>query len=284
MGPNAIKSIVGPHQSSCFNRHLCIVPETDIRNPKNPTTMKYTMKNINFVLIVVALTTTINAFGQTKVDCEEKPYIEVTGSADHEVIPDEIYINIVFREKYVNKEKVTIESQEEKLKTFLKVIGVDIKNLYLSDVNADYVKVKWRTKDVLTKKDYTLKVATAATVGQVFQQLDQLEITDAFIAKVNHSKLDSLKKEVKVLAIKAAKIKADYLLMAIGEQVGKPLIVQERETEITPLSDVNVVGGRSGILYFSTPEVESDSNDKKEELQFTKLKIESFIYVKFAIK
>lgn len=284
MGPNVIKSIVLLHQSSCFNRHLCIVHETDIRNPKNPTTMKYTMKNINFFLIVVAFTTTINAFGQTKVDCEEKPYIEVTGSADHEVIPDEIYINIVIREKYVNKEKVTIESQEEKLKTFLKVIGVDIKNLYLSDVNADYVKVKWRTKDVLTKKDYTLKVATAATVGQVFQQLDQLEITDAFIAKVNHSKLDSLKKEVKVLAIKAAKIKADYLLMAIGEQVGKPLIVQERETEITPLSGVNVAGGRSGILYFSTPEVESDSNDKKEELQFTKIKIESFIYVKFAIK
>ncbi len=124
--------------------------------------MKYTMKNINFFLIVVALTSTTNTFGQTKVDCEEKPYIEVTGSADHEVIPDEIYINIVIREKYVNKEKVTIESQEEKLKTFLKVIGIDIKNLYLSDVNADYVKVKWRTKDVLTKKDYTLKVATAA--------------------------------------------------------------------------------------------------------------------------
>lgn len=246
--------------------------------------MKYTMKNINFFLIVVALTTTINAFGQTKVDCEEKPYIEVTGSADHEVIPDEIYINIVIREKYVNKEKVTIESQEEKLKTFLKVIGVDIKNLYLSDVNADYVKVKWRTKDVLTKKDYTLKVATAASVGQVFQQLDQLEITDAFIAKVNHSKLDSLKKEVKVLAIKAAKIKADYLLMAIGEQAGKPLIVQERETEITPLSGVNIEGARSQSLYYSTPVVESDYKDNEEELQFTKIKIESFIYVKFAIK
>ena len=56
--------------------------------------MKYTMKNVNFFLIVVALTTSINAFGQTKVDSEEKPYIEVTSSADHEVIPDEIYINI----------------------------------------------------------------------------------------------------------------------------------------------------------------------------------------------
>ena len=246
--------------------------------------MKHTMTNIKTFLIVVALTITTNTFGQTKVDCEEKPYIEVTGSADQEVIPDEIYINIIIREKYVNKEKVTIESQEEKLKTYLKDIGVDIKNLYLSDANADYVKVKWRTKDVLTKKDYTLKVYTATTVGQVFQQLDKLEITDAFIAKVYHSKLDSLKKEVKILAIKAAKNKADYLLTAIGEQTGKPLIVQERENDIKPISGVNIRGSRSEGIYYSNPFIDGISQDKEEELQFKKIKIEAFIYVKFAIK
>lgn len=240
--------------------------------------MKHTMTNIKIFLIVVALINTTNTFGQTKVDCEEKPYIGVTGSADQEVIPDEIYINIIIREKYVNKEKVTIEIQEEILKTYLKDIGVDIKNLYLSDANADYVKVNWRTKDVLTKKDYTLKVSNATTVGQVFQQLDKLEITDAFIAKVNHSKLDSLNKEVKILAIKAAKNKADYLLTAIGEQTGKPLIVEERENGITSREKV-LYSGR----YIDGVRVTSDS-DKEEELQFKKIKIEAFIYVKFAIK
>lgn len=247
--------------------------------------MKHAMTNIKTFLIMLAMTITINTFGQTKVDCEEKPYIEVTGSADQEVIPDEIYINIIIREKYVNKEKVTIESQEEKLKTYLKDIGVDIKNLYLSDANADYVKVKWRTKDVLTKKDYTLKVSTATTVGQVFLQLDKLEITDAFIAKVNHSKLDSLKREVKILAIKAAKSKADYLLTAIGEQTGKPLIVQERENGITPTLGVNFRGGRSDETAYYVDGVKvSGSADKQEELQFKKIKIEAFIYIKFAIK
>lgn len=240
--------------------------------------MKHTMTNIKIFLIVVALINTTNTFGQTKVDCEEKPYIGVTGSADQEVIPDEIYINIIIREKYVNKEKVTIEIQEEILKTYLKDIGVDIKNLYLSDANADYVKVNWRTKDVLTKKDYTLKVSNATTVGQVFQQLDKLEITDAFIAKVNHSKLDSLNKEVKILAIKAAKNKADYLLTAIGEQTGKPLIVEERENGITSREKV-LYSGR----YIDGVRRTSDS-DKEEELQFKKIKIEAFIYVKFAIK
>ncbi len=242
------------------------------------------MLKINTCLVLVALTIVTNAFGQANVNSDENPYIEVTGSASQEVIPDEIYINIVIREKYVNKEKLSIESQEEKLKTLLQEIGVDSKNLYISDANADYVKVKWRTKDVLTKKDYTLKVSTATTVGQVFQQLDKLEITDAFITKVNHSKIDSLKKEVKILAIKAAKNKADYLLVAIGEQTGKPLIVQERENGVTPMSGVNVRGGRSEGVNYSRPFIDSISQDKEEVLQFSKIKIEAFIYVKFAIK
>lgn len=245
---------------------------------------KYPITNIKVFFIVVTITFSAAVFGQYKVDSEEKPYIEVTGSADQEVIPDEIYINIIIREKYVNKEKITIESQEEKLKTYLKDIGIDVKNLYLSDANADYVKVKWRTKDVLTKKDYTIKVSTATTVGQVFQQLDKLEITDAFIAKVNHSKLDSLKKEVKISAIKAAKNKADYLLTAIGEQVGEPLIIQERENGITPTAGVNYRGGRSSEVAYYVDGIKVSGNDKEEELQFKKIKIEAFIYVKFAIK
>ncbi len=222
----------------------------------------------------------IRTFGQTRMDCEEKPYIEVNGSAEQEVIPDEIYISIIIREKYVNKEKVTIESQEEKLKTYLKEIGVDIKNLYLSDANADYVKVKWRTKDVLTKKDYTLKVSDATTVGKVFQKLDKLEITDASIERVDHSKLDSIKKEVKIKAIKAAKNKADYLLAAIGEQTGKPLIVQERDNGMPLHFAANVRNDEEAYSWDSA----GTRKDKKEEIEFSKIKIEASIYVKFAIK
>ena len=115
-------------------------------------------------------------------------------------------------------------------------------------------------------------------------QLEKLAITDAFIAKVNHSKLDSLKKEVKILAIKAAKNKADYLLSAIGEQTGKPLIVQERENAITPTSGLNYRGSRSGEMPYFVNGVRVYGSDKEEELQFMKIKIEAFIYVKFAIK
>ncbi|MCE3278899.1 MAG: hypothetical protein K0S44_1090 [Bacteroidetes bacterium] len=238
------------------------------------------MKHLTKLLVVTAFTITTSVLAQTNT-AEPKPYIDVTGMAEQEVIPDEIFISIVIRERYVNKEKITIEMQEEKLKSGLKEIGIDLKNLSLSDANADYVKVKWRSKDVLTKKDYTLKVNSATTVGQVFQQLEKIEISDAYIERVNHSKIDSLKKEVRILAIKAAKTKADYLLAAIGEQTGKPLIVQEKENTYMDSSMLNVRSSRSSSTeYF----VDGQKVRGESDIQFQKIKIQSAIYVKFLIK
>ena len=148
-------------------------------------------------------------------ELREPPYIEVTGVAEQEVVPDEIYVSIIIREKYSNKEKVSIQVQEEKLKGQLKSLGIDMSNLFLADANADLITIRWKNTGLLTQKEYTLKLSNATQVGQVFQQLDKLDITDAGIQRVHYSKLDSLKKEVKIAAIKAAKAKADYLLAAI---------------------------------------------------------------------
>jgi len=243
------------------------------------------MNKLKQLLTMAFLLTTIFTFGQTNTSkTEEQPYIEVTGTAEQEVIPDEIYIGIVIREKYVSKVKVTIEEQEEKLKNAVKSLGIDLTNLFLSDANADYVKVYWWTKDVLTKKNYTLKVSDATTVGKVFKELEKLEITDANISRVNHSKLDSLRKAVKILAIKAAKDKADYLLTAIGEQTGKPLVI--KENEILPnrtLANVNVRGSRSSETEYYVDGMKMKSDDNNE-IQFQKIKIQTSIYVKFSIK
>lgn len=238
------------------------------------------MNKIKHLLTLLFLLNTIITFGQnTTTKPQELPYIEVTGTAEKEVIPDEIYISIVIREKYENRVKVTIENQEENLKAAILSIGIDGTNLSLSDANADYVKVKWQRKDVLTKKDFLLKVTNATSVGQVFQKLDELQINDAYISKVSHSKIDSLRKVVKILAIKAAKEKADYLLNEIGEQTGKPLIVTEGTiTNNLPQLNANMVANTfSGVdsRYAPSP---------KFEIEFQKIKLSASIYVKFAIK
>lgn len=241
------------------------------------------MKKLKQLLTLALFITAISAMGQTDYDkTSDQPYIEVMGTAEKEVIPDEIYIGIVLKEKYNKQTKVTIDEQEVKLKNAVKSLGIDLKNLYLSDADAGYVKVSYFKKDVLTQKDYTLKVSDAATVGKVFQELDKLEITDASIIKVNHSKLDTLRKEVHIMAIKAAKEKASYLLNAIGEQVGKPLKVQG--VEEYPISLMaNVRGARDGGEIWYVDGVK-DQNLEVYELQFQKIKIEAAVKVRFAIK
>jgi len=218
---------------------------------------------------------------QSAGELREPPYIEVTGIAEQEVVPDEIYVSIIIREKYINKEKVSIQAQEEKLKGQLKSLGIDMSNLFLSDANADLITIRWKNTGLLTQKEYTLKLSNATQVGQVFEQLDKLDITDAAIQRVHHSKLDSLKKEVKIAAVKAAKAKADYLLAAIGEQTGKALIVQETDNPAYPMVGAAFQNARA----LNDPNLsETVVATADTDLQFRKIKIEARIYVKFSIK
>lgn len=247
------------------------------------------MKKTKFLLLSLIIFFMVPVVhGQTKTEIfeDKKPYIEVLGTAEKEVIPDEIFIKIILLEKFVGKEKQTIEMQEEKLKAALKEIGVELSNLSLTDVNADNIRVSWTKNDVISKKDFTLKVSNATTVGQVFQQLDKLEINGAYISMVNHSKLDSLKKETRVLAITAAKDKADYLLNAIGEKTGKPLVIHEKDYHsMIPASELNIRGARAdGDSYYIDGIRVRGQIKEEDEVQFQKIKIQSAIYVKFLIQ
>lgn len=235
------------------------------------------MKNNSLLLAVLFLCIAHVCFGQS-LNPLLASYIEVTGTAEEEVVPDEIFITITLKERYVNKEKLTIEAQETQLKKALLSIGIDLKNLYLADINADFVKIRRQKKDVLTQKDYSLKVQNASMAGQVFQELDKLDITDGYIAKVNHSKLDSLKKEIRIKAIKAAKEKATYLLAALGEQPGKVLVVTDSPDA-------------SSQPYYPMPRVMMmkadgipEAQQPAAEIEFQKIKLSSSIYVKFAVK
>jgi hypothetical protein len=241
------------------------------------------MKTFKALIILLLLTVTV--FGQISNDIkEEKPYIEVTGMAEKEIIPDEIYIAITIRERHEGREKISIDKQEADLKEAIKSIGISLDNLSLSDANANYIRVKWSKKDVITKKEYVLKVENALTVGKVFEKLDKLKIIDAYISKVSHSRILEFEKEVRVMAIKAAKEKADYLLEAIGEQTGKALKVNEvNPNYLQDDSYLNVRGARNeGYSYFIDG-VKMKSSDKVVT-QFKKIKLQASIYVKFEIK
>jgi nicotinamide mononucleotide adenylyltransferase len=156
------------------------------------------------------------SLGQTQANIEQKPYIELTGRAEKKIVPDEIYLSITIKERESGRDKITVEQQEKDLRQALTDLNIPLELLTVADAQADYIRVKWTKKDVISQSEYELKLSTAQQVADVFEKLDEMKIDNAFISKVSHSKIKEYRKEVEIQAIKNAKSKADYLLAAIG--------------------------------------------------------------------
>lgn len=215
----------------------------------------------------------------------ETPFIEVTGTADMEVVPDLIYLKITLGEKNSGtKSKISIEEQEDSLKKALQKIQVDLSKLSLSDATSQYINVTWGKDNVLTTKLYTLLVNNAETLGKVLKELDQLKVSDAYISKVDHSQIITLKQQVRVNAIQAAKAKADYLLNAIGSETGKPLIIREQQNfQSFERNDVYKIRGARASNNSAYIDGYREQ-DKDSVIQFQKIKLEYSVYAKFEIK
>jgi len=225
------------------------------------------MKKLLFTLMLFA---TMHANAQVAND-KEVPYIEVTGTAEKEVVPDIIYISITLYDKIEGKATYTLDDQEQKLKQALKNLNIDLSNLSLSGANSDVIMKRQKEKGVAQRKDYMLKVSTAAQVNQVFEALYNNNIKEASIARVDHSQITALRKEVRISAIKAAKEKAVYLLEAIGEQPGKPLVITEENNNYLAQNFSNTVN-------------RYNADTAGEEIDFQKIKIKFSYYVRYGIK
>lgn len=237
------------------------------------------MKKYSLLLVIVI--NSIAVMAQTPPP-EEKPNIEVTGVAEMEVVPDEIYVSIVLREKSKNSDKWKIETQEDNLLKKLKENGFDIKNLSLSGADGDLQYQVFRKTRVITEKKLQMKVQNAGEVNKLFQILDELEIDDAGILKTSHSEIEKFRKEIKIEAMKAAKEKADYLLTAIGEQTGKPLVIREQNNTVYPS---NLYGNRAinEVVLRGASSV-NFAKGLESDIAFTKIKLRYEIFAKFGIK
>jgi len=118
------------------------------------------MNKLYFLLLTfICLLGAVPAISGQAVEKPAPPTIEVTGSAETFVTPNEFTFKITLRERIENKQKVTIDQQETRLKEELAKIGIDTqKELTVFDLRSNYVPVRKRNRDVLGAKDYRLKV------------------------------------------------------------------------------------------------------------------------------
>ncbi len=233
-----------------------------------------------YIVLISVVMTSIVVNAQQPIP-EEKPHIEVTGSAEMEIEPDEIFVGLTLREKNKNNDKGKIEVQEDNLLKKLTENGFDLKNLSLSGADGDLQYRVFRKDKVITEKKLLMKLQNAAEVNKFFRILDDLEIEDAVIQRTSHSQLEKFRKEVKIEAMKAAKDKADYLLTAIGEQTGKPITIREQVYTAYPGAYSNAALQEVVVTGYGT---RNQPKGFEDQLGFTKIKIRFEIYAKFGIK
>ncbi len=202
-------------------------------------------------------------------------FIEVTGTAQQEIEPNEIYTLIRLKEFEENKQKVSLEKLEGDFMNALKNAGIDKKRLELADAGSRLDKLGRRDKDAFREKAYQLKLTSAAELEKFLASLEPVKVSSVNITRLHHFDYERIKLELKTKALLAAKTKAETLLRAIGSEIGKPLMV--RDFDIEPYQPMMEMKANAMMRDQSADEQES-------AIGFRKIKLQSQITAQFEIK
>jgi len=230
------------------------------------------MKQINLTLFFIALVFAGQAQMKSFID---QPYVEVAGSADTLVTPDEIYIKINISEKDT-KNKTSVEELERKMFDALKAMGIDVeKNLTTSDLSSNFKTYFLKSKDIMKSKDYMLKVKDAVTATKVFIKLEDLGISNSSIDHVDYSKIEEMKNIMRTKAIENAKSRAIALTKPLQQGIGPAIFISDNEVyPIRPLAREVKLN-----LYEA-----SDSAQALPQIDFEKIEVSSNVNAKFILK
>ncbi|WP_285059314.1 SIMPL domain-containing protein [Pedobacter ginsengisoli] len=220
----------------------------------------------------------VSALAQ-QVDLRRK--INVSGSAETEITPDIIYISISLKEYLKDnnsKKKVDITTLENQLYAAVQKAGVDKENLMINNLSSfSWATEKKKNPDFLASKQYRLKVSDLNKFNDIIGAIDAKGIASTNIESYDYSKITSLKKELKIQALQAAKAKATYLVEALGDKLGGAIDIQEIENQVYPQA-----------MYRSNVMMKAESADMAgaaaPDIDFKKIKLNYVMNVVFEIK
>ena len=231
------------------------------------------MKKLHLTILFISFFIVGHAQTKTFID---QPYIEVAGSADTMVTPDEIYIKIDISESDT-KNKTSVEELERKMFDALKVMGIDVeKNLTTSDISSNFKNYFLRGKNVVKSKEYMLKVKDAVTATNVFIKLEDLGISNSSIDHVDYSDMERMKNLMRTKAIENAKARALALTKPLHQDIGPAIYISDNEIyPIRPMERQAKIN-----LY----EANSATGQELPKIDFEKIEVSANVNAKFILK
>ncbi len=205
-----------------------------------------------------------------------KPIIEVTGSAEMDIIPDEIYVSVTLREFMFERKKQPIASIEKDFKEVTNNLKIDNKLISLEGVYGtyDYDYKTQKRGEFLNAKTYIIKFSDLEKYNQLVMQLDKKGIENVHIQRTGHSKMEEYRRKVKVEALKAAKEKADLMLAAIGKKAGDVQLIRERD---------NNMGYHPPMYLKSNVAMDANSESGGQPIEMQKIKLRYEVEAHFLI-
>lgn len=209
--------------------------------------------------------------------------ITVNGSAEVEIVPDEIYVQVYLKE-YEKKGggKITIDRIRQDFLSAVRSLGLPDSSLSVSGYDANNYNPWWRKKnkkeELYASITYQVKLRSAAQVDQLVDKLDDNATQNFYISRTSHSKLDEMRRNLKVQAVKAARDKAVYLAEAVNATVGVPVTINEPGEYYQPYYDA-MASNR-----MMKAEVNQAAAPDQPQADFKKMKLRYEVSVVFELK
>ena len=225
------------------------------------------------------------SFFQTAAQNTAKEYpktISVTGSAEMEVAPDEIYVQVHLKE-YEKKGSGKVSIDKIKADFLRHVKGMGIADSLISIASFDggmnpWLRKKNKKGELYAGIAYTLKLKSSQQLDALVNGLDDDATQNFFIERTAYSKMEELKKTLKMAAVKAAKEKATYLTAAINEKLGAAVTINEPVEYFVPFYNQRA----ANMMVKDMAQAEEMGSDVAA-VDFRKLKIKYDVSVTFAL-
>jgi uncharacterized protein YggE len=215
--------------------------------------------------------------------------ISVTGSAEMEVIPDEIFVQVDLREyKKKGEEKTELEKIKTDFLANCKAVGIADSSIAVASYDGYNMANIWRRRkkepDLLSSISYQIKFSNTKLIDDLVNRLDDEATKNFSIIRTSHSKIKEYRKQLKIMALKSAKEKAMYLTESVNEQLGSAITIIEPNESVS--SDV-----LSGV-YKSNSNVAGLINQEKFDtygindygIDYRKIKLRFEVKVLYALK
>jgi uncharacterized protein YggE len=212
----------------------------------------------------------------------QNPYprtITVSGSSELEIVPDEIYVQVDLREyEKKGQNKVTIDRIRQEFLKSARSLGIPDSAISISAYDGSngnpWLRKKKKKEELMASITYQVKLASSQQMDALVNVLDDDATQNFAIIKTSHSRIEQIKKQLKIEAVKTAKEKAIYLAAAVGEEVSVAVTINEPGETFLPYYNM-----RANVMM-----KEENAVDEAQSIDFKKIRYKYEVSVVFALK